>query len=294
MKLAPLSYFELEALPSNPKIPFTGEMRGRLGDFFSSCGIPRSEVVFTEGPQKSSAVVYTRSFHRRRRIKKNFKKIFPRGIRLKERLLVQEDWFDKWQEDYEIMPLGRKFVLVPEWKRKAYRPGKRIPIFLDPQGVSGSGQHPTTQLMADLLERIAGKFEDCLDLGTGTGILGIMAAKLGAQSVLGVDNDRRAVKAARINFKLNHLPHAISAFQDVTRTKATKKYDLVCANLISPVLEKIRGDLFSRVQKGGYLAVSGIHVQNFSDFRKRFRHARLRCLKTLQRRGWTALLLKRF
>jgi ribosomal protein L11 methyltransferase len=292
MKLDSLSYFEISAIPSRRE-PFSDDQRAALCDFFCECGIPRYEVVFMEGPELVAAAVYTRSLQKRKKIKARFKKVFPKGIRLKERLLVREDWFDKWQTDYSIMPIGKKFVLVPDWKRKEYKPGKQIPIFLDPQGVSGSGQHPTTQIMIELLEKIEGKFKSCLDLGAGTGILGIAAGKLGAESVRATDIDRRAVKAARVNFKLNKTPCASSIYEDVTRNKAVKKYDLVCANLISPVLEVIQKFLFSSVRPGGYLAVSGIHVLNFSKFKSKFRDARFHCLRVVKRRGWTALLFKK-
>lgn len=293
MKLRPLSYFELSAIPTRPRAVFSDDVRAQICDFFAACGIPRSGVVFMEGPEQTSAAIYTRSLKRRASIKRHFKRAFPRGLRLKERLLVREDWFDKWQADYQIMPLGASFVLIPEWQRKSYKPGKRQPIFLDPQGVSGSGQHSSTQIIAELMEKIRGRFKDCLDLGTGTGILGIVAWKLGAQSVLGVDNDRRAVRAARVNFKLNRVSEASVEYQDVTRSKSRKKYDLVCANLISPVLEKIKGPLFSSVKKEGYLVISGIHVQNFSDFHFKFRHPKFRCLRILKRRGWTGLLFRK-
>lgn len=293
MKLKPLSTFELSAIPTQKQKPISDEIRAQLCDFFSDCGIPRTEIVLMEGPQKFAVSIYTRSLKKKDQIKKQFKKHSPKGVKLQERLLVREDWYDKWQTDYQIMPIGKTFVLVPEWKRKEYRPGKRNAVFLDPLGVSGSGQHPTTQIMVDLLEKIAGKSETCLDLGTGTGILGIIAAKLGVESVMALDNDRRAVRAARLNFKLNGISHARAEFNDVSRAKKTPKYDLVCANLISPLLEKIDGYLFSSVKPGGYLAVSGIHVQNFPDFYPKFKHPHFRCLKILKRRGWTGILFHR-
>jgi ribosomal protein L11 methylase PrmA len=102
------------------------------------------------------------------------------------------------------------------------------------------------------------------------------------------------VKAARLNFKLNGIVSASSRFGDVLKDKSrVRQYELVCANLISPVLEKIKGVLFSSVTPGGYLAVSGVHVQNFPEFHAKFRHPKFRCLKILKRRGWTGMLFKK-
>lgn len=261
-------------------------------DFLVDCGFKRDHITEREAETGKSLAVYSRSSKLCAKIQKSVKNL-GRGFRCRVTLLQQNDWFDKWQLEYQIMPLGKKFMLIPLWQKEKYRPKKaRTPIYLDPMGTSGSGEHPTTQIMAEFLEQIAGKFKSCLDLGTGTGILAVLAGHLGAQEIFACDIDRRSVKAAQFNLKENGIRGNVF-FADVTRKKLFRKYDLVCANLISPVLEKIKKSLFAAVRPGGYLAISGIHKQNFPSFKSRFRHAHFRCVKILARRGWTGMLFKR-
>lgn len=278
-------------------LKYLPEKSALAGDFFTGQGIGFQEIVFGETSGKAFASFYTSSKLVLNRLKNQFaRQLKGKGFKFKSRFLVKEDWFDKWQLDYQIMPIGKRFILVPLWHLKKYQgaPGRRVPIFLDPKGASGSGQHPTTQIMTVFLESIAGKFVDCLDLGAGTGILGIIASKLGAGEVTAVDLDAVAVKAAKFNLRYNRVPRFEVFSHDVTvKQSKTRKYSLICANLISPVLETIQDFLFRNVKPGGYLAVSGVHIQNFSAFQKQFRHPKFRCLKTMKKRGWTGMLFKR-
>lgn len=289
MKLSPYSYYEIK-IEFDPARP---SAQARIGDFLSGCGLKIEEIAFCETPAKTFAAAYTQHTRILKTVRTRFGKELGRGFTLKHRLLVREDWFDKWERHYQIMPLGKQFTLIPLWHRKKYKPGRRTPILMDPKAASGSGQHPTTQIMTLFLEQIEGKFKTCLDLGTGTGILGIVAAKLGAQHVTAVDNDSVAVKSARYNLKLNKVPSFEVSAADVTGKNKMRKYDLVCANLISPVLDSIQDFLFSSVGKKGYLAVSGIYIQNFPWFHKRFRHPQFRCLRVLKKKKWTGLLFQR-
>lgn len=291
MKLSPYSYFEIK-ISFDPAKP---ESRSRIGDFLSEHGIPLEEIAFCETPKKTFAAAYTRQPKILKKIRVRFKKELGRGFQLAHKLLCREDWFDKWELHYNIMPLGKQFTLVPLWQKSRYKPsGRRIPIYLDPKGASGSGQHPATQIMVLFMEQIAGKFRTCLDLGTGTGILSAVASKLGAEKITAVDNDSAAVKAARFNLRLNGARDFEVSSGDVTADKGkAKRYDLVCANLISPVLDSIKDQLFASVEKGGCLAVSGIYIDNFAWFRKRFRHPKFRCVRAVKRKKWTGLLLQR-
>ena len=212
-------------------------------------------------------------------------------MRLKMRILQKEDWYDKWQLDYRIMPLGKKFTLVPFWQKKEFS-GNRLPIYLDPKGAFGSGQHPATRIMTTFVE-MSGNPDSMLDLGTGTGILSVAAYRLGAKRVLAYDHDPVAVRAAKYNFEVNKLQNSEVCRGDVTKLKVTEHYALVCANLFTDLLEKIKPFLFGSVKPGGFLAISGVHFQNYAAFKKNFHHKDFRCLKITKSRGWAGMLFRR-
>jgi ribosomal protein L11 methyltransferase len=227
-------------------------------------------------------------------VRARFKAARIPGVKLRVRVLARDDWFDKWQRHYPVTPLGRRFVVVPLHRAKQFKGMRgRSPVYLDPRGAFGSGGHASTQLMAEMLEKAAGRFRSFLDIGTGTGILAIAAARLGAHTIWACDSDPASVRSARFNLKLNRTPCARLWAGDFLGLGRGPRFGLVGANLISDVLEKGRKVLFGRVGPGGYLAVSGIHLDHLEDFRRAFRHGNFRCLLVLRKRGWAGLLFKK-
>lgn len=261
--------------------------------FLEAGGFKSEAIALFEPPGRIEGAVYTPSLKTAEKIKKLYRQNRADGMRLKIRRLEKEDWFDKWQLDYRMFPLGKKLMLVPAWQSKEFKDKKRFPIYLEPKGVFGSGQHPATQIMTAWLEETAGKFKSVLDLGTGTGILSVGAARLGAETILATDHDPASIRSAKYNFKLNGLKNAKAVRADVLKMKKSGAYDLVCANLFTSLLERIKPLLFSSVKPGGYLALCGVHVQNFPEFKKKFHHPRFRCVKIIQKRGWSGMLFKR-
>lgn len=264
-------------------------------EFFDRCGISPASLAMFRIQARTRVAAYTRSRRELKRIQKSFKTARPQGTRLKCRVLAREDWFDKWKLEYQVMPLGRRFTLVPEWKRKRYKPPRRRthPVFLDPKGAFGSGGHSTTQIMVSLMERVAGRFESFLDVGTGTGLLSVIAVHLGASAVWAFDNDAGSVKAARYNMTLNGVSPEKLWAGDLKDLKGRKTFELVGANLISSVIIEHRDSIFRRVKQGGYLILSGIHLENFETVRRRLKHDSFRCLHVMKKKGWAGLLLKK-
>ncbi len=260
--------------------------------FFEACGVRPEEVVVFEAGGKTESAFYTPYRSSVRKIKAAWQKNREPGMRLKIRELKKEDWFDKWQLDYRIMPLGKKFTLVPFWQKKEFN-GNRLPIFLEPKGAFGSGQHPATRTMVTFVEMAGKGMRSMLDLGTGTGILSVAAHRLGTEKILALDNDPVAVRAAQYNFKLNGMKKAEARRADATKLRAGTRYNLVCANLFTDLLEKIKPFLFASVAPGGFLATSGVHFQNYAGFKKKFHHPDFRCVKIIRSRGWVGMLFRR-
>jgi len=236
---------------------------------------------------------YTPSRKKVLHIERLFSKHFRKPLRLEVRFLRTHDWFDKWKRDYHIGRLGCKFEIVPEWERSKHKPSKRIPIFLDPAGAFGSGEHETTRLMVRMLEACSGRFESFLDVGTGSGILSIAASKLGAKQILGLDVDLASVRAARNNLKSNGCEEFRVLHKKLETLKIRKPFDLVGANLFTDVLIREKRRLLSRVKPGGFLALSGILNQHFDELRQVYRSPKLRRVAFHRSRKWTGVLFQR-
>lgn len=178
--------------------------------------------------------------------------------------LINQNWATAWQERYRPIPVGMNLVVVPTWLENPFP--NRIPIWMDPGMAFGSGTHPTTQLCLVLLERSLGEFtpEEMIDVGCGSGILAICAAKLGVKEVLGVDIDPDAIRISSENAKGNAVLPAVSFREGSVKNVLDLDYPigraaLVVANIIAPILIDLFGQgLDELVLPGGKIILSGI------------------------------------
>ena len=156
----------------------------------------------------------------------------------------------------------------------------------------GTGLHETTRFMAQFIEDNRGKFKSFLDIGTGTGILAIVALKYGGQDVLGIDIDQLSVQAALDNMKANQS-YFKAQRADIKKYRSKKVYDFVAANLITEDLIEHAQKIVGFVKEGGLLAVSGISLDNLNRSRKAFSTFPLKCLKISKGKQWSGLLFQR-
>lgn len=185
-------------------------------------------------------------------------------IQLTTQAVLEEDWAEQWKSYFKPVKIGKKFVIKPSWEE--YIPNlDEIVIEIDPGQAFGTGSHPTTCLMLEALEQTMEdmKYKDLpkgievLDVGTGTGILGIAAVKLGAASVLGIDIDPVAVETARKNVYANHA-HKQMVVSSTPLWQVEGGYHLVLANLDKNTLELLAKDLVEKLASEGFLIISGI------------------------------------
>jgi ribosomal protein L11 methyltransferase len=156
----------------------------------------------------------------------------------------------------------------------------------------GTGLHETTRFMAQFIEDRRGNFKSFLDIGTGTGILALVALKYGAQKVQGIDIGALSVQAARDNMKANQLIFKVLR-ADIKKYPSKEKYDFVAANLITEDLIEHAGKIISFVREDGLLAVSGISLDNLSKLRKVFSSLPLKCIKICKGKKWSGLLYQK-
>ena len=203
------------------------------------------------------------------------------------RRVEETDWLERWKAEFVPIRIGA-FLLRPTWAKGTDK--KAIELVLDPGMAFGTGLHPTTQQCLEALSTLPLDGKSVLDVGTGSGILAIAAAKRGASPVVAVDTDAIAVTAARENAVNNRvaIPVAQGSAADVPG-----RFDVVLANIVSAVLQRIAPHLAARLAGGGTLLAAGISAPAESATRDAFAHVRLGVVDRTERDDWVALALRR-
>ena len=172
----------------------------------------------------------------------------------------EDDWADAWKQYYKPVKCGKNIVIVPLWEKYDAKDTDVI-IKMDPGMAFGTGTHETTRLCLSLMEKHLKKDMTVLDMGTGSGILAIYAAKMGAEKIDAYDIDPVAVKVAKENFVENSVQDKIfckvsDLMQNADKTR--EKYDFVCANIVADIVIRLSECMGDYVKKDGLCAVSGI------------------------------------
>lgn len=200
---------------------------------------------------------------------------------------AERDWLATWREGLDAVVVGRVHV-VPSWLADTHAPGAgEVLLRLDPGVAFGSGHHATTALCLELLQEHLRPGQHVLDVGTGTGILAIAAALLGAGEVVGVDVDPQAVDAARVNAADNGVPVQVLR-GGVERGGAPA--DLVLANLLTPTLHHLAHELVAATAPGGLLVASGVAEERADGVAGALAAAGAALVERRDRDGWSALL----
>ena len=194
-----------------------------------------------------------------------------------------------------MLRVGRRLVIRPTWRRHRAAPGDVV-IALDPGMAFGTGLHPTTRLCLAAAEAIAdrGELADArvLDVGCGSGILAIAAARLGAASLTGLDIDPIAIEATVANARRNRLAGRIAA-RVGSLPSGEPSFDVVLANLIAAVLIALAAALRDEVRPGGLLLASGIFVDREMDVAEALGRAGLEVIERSTEGDWVALIARR-
>ncbi len=216
--------------------------------------------------------------------------------RLRTEFIRDPGWGETWKQFFKPLRVGRRIVIKPTWE--PYSPaGADVVVEIDPGMAFGTGQHASTRMCLEAIEALLS--EDCgfagrhvLDVGTGTGVLGIAAARLGAAEVLCIDNDEQATAIARENVLINGVGDRV-AVADLAIAALTRPFPLVVANLTAKILLELHPHLSRLVCPRGYLILSGIIEPNRRDIEGCFLRApfALHCLST--DKEWLCYVLRK-
>ena len=213
------------------------------------------------------------------------------------RKLRREDWAESWKRHFQPIEVGGALLVKPSWSRQTPREGQAV-VVLDPGLSFGTGQHPTTlfcleQLTACRQQRTVQSF---LDVGTGSGILAISAAKLGYSPVHAFDFDPASVRVARANAAKNDVKKKVRiARQDLARLplRGEAKYDVVCANVTCDLLLQQFRRILNRLQPDGVLVLAGILKTQFPAVRRAYVAAGLKSVETTVEDEWQSGAFRR-
>ena len=206
-------------------------------------------------------------------------------------LTDDEDWQNAWKSHFSLLKLGRNLVIRPSWVDYTPEENERV-IDLDPGLAFGTGYHPTTYTCLEVLERLIKPDCTVLDLGTGSGILTVAAAKLGAGRVLALDTDPVAVKAAKQNFQRSNLSGNVTAAQGSVphRLVEDSYYDLVLANISARAISERAEDLKPILKSDGHLVASGIISDQHDSAEMGLKKAGFKIVETCTREDWVTLI----
>lgn len=206
------------------------------------------------------------------------------------RKIKANDWQESWKKHFKPLEIGSRLLIKPSWNRRKPSKNQSL-IILDPGLSFGTGQHATTKFCLEETERLQSKINKAsfLDIGTGSGILAIAAAKLGYSPIKAFDFDPDSVSVTRENASLNQVSDNIQISRsDLTKLKpqTRAKYDVVCANLTHDLLKSYADSIFNRVKPGGYLLLAGILKEQFPAVKKCFQLLGCKQINSQEEKEW--------
>ncbi len=214
------------------------------------------------------------------------------------RTVAEEEWANAWKEHFHVTRIGQHFVIKPSWRDYIPQPEDVI-IELDPGQAFGTGLHPTTQMCLAAIEKHLQPGDSVLDLGTGSGILAIAAAKLGAARVLAVDIDPVAVEAAQANTSANQASQTVTVGCGSLAEVLNLKFDMsnfkfVLVNILAKIIVELCAQGLEQVVAPGGLAVfAGLIDAQETGVRQALAQAGLEVIQRLQEKDWVGLVCRR-
>ncbi len=199
-------------------------------------------------------------------------------------------WETAWKDWFKPLLMSPRIVVGPPWETLVIPEGG-VEVIIEPGMAFGTGTHETTQLCSVEVDRLLLERPKAsvFDIGCGSAILAIAAAKLGASPVAGMDNDPVAIDVARVNLTVNSTP---DIELDTRPLNEWGTFDIVIANILAPTLIELREDLLARINPNGFLVLSGVTTAQVEGFLPNFDRAPLQHIHTTTRGDWACMVLR--
>lgn len=208
------------------------------------------------------------------------------------RKVSEQDWANEWKQYFHVTHVGKSLVIKPSWEKYAPKEGEHV-IEIDPGMAFGTGTHHTTNMMMERLEKVITPDSTVFDVGTGSGILAIAAAMLGAKSVKAVDIDGVAVRVAKENVADNGLSEQIEVREGDLLHGTEGKADVIIANIIADIVIMLLQDIPQKLNDDGVLLASGIIEERMPDVEAAAQAQGLYVDAVDHRGGWVVMQMKK-
>ena len=196
-------------------------------------------------------------------------------------------WADNWKKFFKVTEIGEKLVIRPSWEDYDNKSG-RVVLSIDPGAAFGTGTHATTRMCLSLVEKYVDKGCEVLDIGSGSGILSIAAALLGAEKVDGVDIDPVAVKVANENAEINNVQNIVNFKKGDLLEEINGKYDVICANIVADVIIALLETVPQFMKPQTLFLCSGIIDIREDDVKSAFEKFGFKIVDELESENWRA------
>lgn len=223
----------------------------------------------------------------------NIKKFIDIGsAKIETDITDEEDWANNWKQFYKPFKVGNNILIKPTWEKIEEYNDKDIIIEIDPGMAFGSGTHETTSMCIELIQTYLNERNYIIDVGCGSGILGITAAKLGAEKVDCIDIDKNAVKVAKSNVSINDEESKVSVIHGDLIDKVSTKADIVVANIMADIVILLTKDIKKVLKKEGVFISSGIILDKLDEVKNTILANKFEILDIKTKGEWAAIAAK--
>lgn len=205
--------------------------------------------------------------------------------------IEEKDWSETWRKYYKPKKIGEKVVIKPTWEPYE-KADNEVIIELDPGMAFGTGTHETTMMCVRQLEKYVHKFDTVFDVGCGTGILAIAAAKLGAVNTIAIDLDEDSVRIARQNVKKNGVANTVQVKHGNLLDVVDGRANVVVANIIADVIKILAKDIKQFMEEDGVFISSGIILDKVNEVRESLEENGLKVIDEIKMGEWACIVSK--
>jgi ribosomal protein L11 methyltransferase len=217
----------------------------------------------------------------------------PNFFEINSKIVHEEDWANNWKEYFHPTKIGENIIIKPTWEGYNVINDSEIIIEIDPGMAFGTGTHETTTLCIEALEKYINPKDLVIDIGCGSGILSLVAAKLGAREVVAVDIDPLAVQITDENIGLNQLDNTITVYEGNLTEVINIKGNIILANILSDIIIDLTNSINNYLETDGYFIASGIILNRLDDVIKAITDQNINIVEINKLGEWACIIAQK-